>query len=528
MATGFTDFSEYTAGALPSDWTLRFNAVAGQILVAEVSGATGGKTLRIARAPNSPTAYVGASWDDIDADPDRDDVELVCKFRFIAITGNLAGQESTLFVRGSGTGLTNSYLYGAGATRSVSPYRRLTKRTNGSRATLGGGGDLIDNNVWVWARVRANGTSIKSKLWLDSESEPAGWDVEVTDSGITTAGFCGFVSGAFTTEQNDNVEVDVFGYGTNGDTAPKTGSADETAPTLTTPSATQTGATTADLAVTTDEGNGTLYWVVTQSATSPSIAQVQAGQDHTGTTGADSGSQSVSTTGTQTAGATGLTAETTYYAHFQHTDAASNDSAVVTSASFTTSAVPLDPPLGVASVVGVIASTTTAEVTYSYSASDQTGFEYRINDGAPAAIGASPATITGLTAATDYDAPGLQVRAVNAQGAGAWSTAFPFSTQAEPPAEVKGVSIQLYDGSTEQASITGVHALWWDTEDPTGAPTYETTTASTDSVGVLTLDLDASTSLELSGTGFLLLWKPETTVQDSPAFAGRMAIVDIS
>lgn len=528
MATGFTDFSGYTTGELPSDWSLRFDAVAGDILVAEVSGATGGKTLRIAKPPPSSSGYVGASWGAIDALPDRADVELVCRFRFIATGGNLTRQESTLFVRGSGTGVNSSYLYGAGASRSAAPYRRLTKRTNGSRTTLGGGGDLLDNNVWAWARVRAEGTSIKSKHWLDSESEPAGWDVEVTDSDITTAGFCGFVSGVFTTGQNDNVEIDVFGYGTGGDPAPKSAGSDETAPILTSPSGTQAGATTADLAVTTDEGNGTLYWVVTESDTSPSVAQVQAGQDHTGAAAADSGSQSVSTTGTQNAGATGLTAETTYYAHFQHTDAASNDSAVVTSASFTTAAVPLDPPQGTVTISDVTPGVTDAEVAYNYDDSDQTGFEYRINEGAPSAIGSSPATITGLTAATDYDAPGLQVRAVNGEGAGAWSAAFPFSTQAEPPAEVKGVSIQLYDGSTEQASISGIHALWWDSEDPAGTPTYQTTTASTDSAGVLTLDLDAVTTLELTNVGFLLLWKPDAVAQDSLAFSGQLAVVDIS
>lgn len=528
MATGFTDFSEYAADALPSDWTLRFDAVAGDVLIADsVDGATGGKTLRIAKPPPSTSAYVGASWDDIDADADRDDIELVCRFRFIATTGNLTRQELNLFSRGSGTSLSNSNFYAAGASRSAAPYRRLTKRLAGSRVTLDGGGDLIANNEWVWMRVRAEGTAIKAKHWLDSESEPAGWDYEVTDSDISAAGFCGFVSGAFTTGQNDNVEIDVFGYGTGGDPAPKSAGSDETAPTLTSPSGTQTGATTADLSVSTDEANGVLYWVVTQSATTPSIAQVQAGQDHAGAAGADSGSQSVSTTGTQNAGATGLTAETTYYAHFQHTDAASNDSAVVTSASFTTAAVPLYPPQGSVTISDVTPGVTTAEVAYNYDDSDQTGFEYRINEGAPAAIGASPATITGLTAATDYDAPGLQVRAVNAEGAGAWSTSFPFSTQAEPPAEVKGISVQLYDGSTEQASVTGIHALWWDSEDPAGTPTYQTTTASTDSAGVLTLDLDAVTTLELTNVGFLLLWKPDAVAQDSLAFSGQLAVVDI-
>jgi hypothetical protein len=89
---------------------------------------------------------------------------------------------------------------------------------------------------------------------------------------------------------------------------------------------------------TTDEGNGTLYAVVTTSATQPTVGQIKAAQDHTGAAAPWGGSQAISSTGAKTIGASGLTAATTYYAHLVHTDAAANDSNRVTSASFTTSA----------------------------------------------------------------------------------------------------------------------------------------------------------------------------------------------
>lgn len=127
---------------------------------------------------------------------------------------------------------------------------------------------------------------------------------------------------------NDSTVVSASGF--------TTASGDVTAPILSSPSGVVASATSADLSVSTDEGNGTLYWVVTTSATSPSVAQVQAGQDHTGAS-ATSGNQAVSGTGTQNATATGLTTDTTYYAHFQHADAAANDSTVSSSASFTPS-----------------------------------------------------------------------------------------------------------------------------------------------------------------------------------------------
>lgn len=117
---------------------------------------------------------------------------------------------------------------------------------------------------------------------------------------------------------------------------------DTTAPTLSSPTGTATGATTATGTVSTDEGNGTLYAVVTTSATAPSEANVKAGNDHTGTAAAfavgSGAGQAVSATGTQNVSATGLTGSTAYYWHYMHEDAATNRSSVATSASFTTSA----------------------------------------------------------------------------------------------------------------------------------------------------------------------------------------------
>lgn len=104
------------------------------------------------------------------------------------------------------------------------------------------------------------------------------------------------------------------------------GAADTTAPTLTSASATATGATTASGSVTTDEANGTLYWLASANATEL-VATVKAGS-----------SQAVTAIGAQPVTVTGLTASTPYYLHFVHTDAAANDSAVASSAQFTTDA----------------------------------------------------------------------------------------------------------------------------------------------------------------------------------------------
>lgn len=105
---------------------------------------------------------------------------------------------------------------------------------------------------------------------------------------------------------------------------------------LTNPTDTKTGATTATLTVDTDVSNGTLYSVVTTSATNPTKAQVKAGQDHLGAAAAFAGSQAVVATGTQSVSATGLTSATTYFAHFMQESGGGAQSIVVAGDGFTT------------------------------------------------------------------------------------------------------------------------------------------------------------------------------------------------
>lgn len=111
-------------------------------------------------------------------------------------------------------------------------------------------------------------------------------------------------------------------------------SSDTTAPTLSSPVGTATGASTATVGATTNEGNGTLYHVLTASSTAPSAAQVKAGQNNTGSAAIQAGSQAVSSTGAKTFNLTSLSAGT-YYDHLMHEDGVGNQSNVVSSSSFT-------------------------------------------------------------------------------------------------------------------------------------------------------------------------------------------------
>jgi hypothetical protein len=119
---------------------------------------------------------------------------------------------------------------------------------------------------------------------------------------------------------------------------------DNTAPTLSSPAGTGTGSTTANISAATNENNGRLFSVVTDTSTQPAAHFVIRGLDATGQPvgGGGShaifaGSQLVTSTGSKTIGATGLSAGPSYYAHFVHEDANGNISSIASSSAFTTS-----------------------------------------------------------------------------------------------------------------------------------------------------------------------------------------------
>jgi hypothetical protein len=194
-------------------------------------------------------------------------------------------------------------------------------------------GSLVETLGATGGSVLANGETKTLTLTMDGDQISASLGATTlgpyTDTGIATAGKAGIRG----TSGSAQILLDDW-------TADTLGGGDTTAPVLSSPTGTATGSTTATVGATTDEGNGTLYAFVSTSATPPSDADLIAG---TGATWA--GSVAVGSTGAKTLNAVGLTASTGYYAHLLHRDAAANDSNIVTSALFTTSAPGVTPPV---------------------------------------------------------------------------------------------------------------------------------------------------------------------------------------
>lgn len=241
-------------------------------------------------------------------------------------------------------------------------------------------------------RLRVVGNVIS--LYRDAETTPI---ISVTDASPLAA--AGKVGVLVSSPKTVGVHIDNF----SADTL----ATDTTAPTLTSPSATATGTTTASGSVTTNEANGTLYYLASANA-SESVATVKAGS-----------SQAVSASGVQNVTVSGLTASTSYYLHFVHTDAAANDSTVATSTQFTTSAAG---DTTVPTLTGSVTFTSITQTGYTAqwpAGSDNvavTGYEYQIGGTAGAWTGAGnnlSVAITGRTAGTTET---VYVRAYDAAG----------------------------------------------------------------------------------------------------------------
>jgi hypothetical protein len=217
---------------------------------------------------------------------------------------------------------------------------------------------------------------------------------------------------------------------------------------------------------------------------------------------------------------------------FEYTNVTSYDNALIAvSIAPAAAGSPPDAP-----TIGTTTSIThsSASVNWTDNSDDETGFkvEYAVSpysswtaaSASPAAADAETLSVTGLSASTTYKA---RVAATNASGDSAWQETAEFSTTAAP---VTGIRLQLHDGATEQASLTGITVAWFDDDDPAtmGAPSYQSSTETTDADGWIEVDLTGETALDIGDPGFLIVYKAGATAADDIVFAGRIVTEDIA
>lgn len=195
MAQHFLDFSSYTVGNTPSDWTL--NIGSGDPTVESVSGAEGGVVLECETGSTEWTF----SYDEVS----HEDIEVLGKFRADSTDGGFG-----LVARAQGDTSYLGYVWTGDDTIN------LAYLDNGSWNFIDDASFTFSANTWYWMRLRVNGSDISIKIWEDGQSEPGSWNISTTDNNITGSGDAGI----YLTSTNALLEYDIIGIGTNGDTAP--------------------------------------------------------------------------------------------------------------------------------------------------------------------------------------------------------------------------------------------------------------------------------------------------------------------
>lgn len=194
VMTYFTDFSEYTTGVAPSDWTAGWTTGDVTYSVEETSGV---KYLKVNKTATSRSLL---SWDAV---------------------GTVANCEITAKIKAVGRSTTSSQysmnglaLRAGGAAGSENAYRtaldrdlvgfQLTKLVSGSSTTLS---TSVSDPVWTltewrWVKLQAFGQGVRARTWLDGEAEPSTWLVSVTDASLTSG-----VAGIWVFDSGNDMEV---------------------------------------------------------------------------------------------------------------------------------------------------------------------------------------------------------------------------------------------------------------------------------------------------------------------------------
>ena len=193
--------------ALPTGWTPRWNTSPDW---------TGANPYPIPRGVTND--WTGLSVDAIDSDANRDAVELYIRFT----TPATLQTTRFLFVRGAGAdeSATHIHLSILGSGHSLGYCSGSDTRVNIQTHSTTYVGSTVYHAV-----MRANGTTLQTKVWADGDSEPGAWQINTTDPNVTGVGWVGLC-------QNSSVNqltVHAFGIGTNGDAAPRSAPSGDTA-----------------------------------------------------------------------------------------------------------------------------------------------------------------------------------------------------------------------------------------------------------------------------------------------------------
>lgn len=220
----FTDFSEHSMGSSPEDWSERWVVGGQELEVIDRADATGGRALEHRILVPDRRAW---SWD---VPSGSSTVDIVTRMRAdrpgarFGLIGRGAGEGT---IRDQQDGFTVELESGDPDMRSRG-YDRRRSRTPERPHGTGHGADESSvgwrPDTWYWMRLNlqdgAGGVDLRAKVWSGAaEDEPADWQHVADGVDPNDVGADGWMG--ITGQHIEGVRhFDVFGVGTNGDTAP--------------------------------------------------------------------------------------------------------------------------------------------------------------------------------------------------------------------------------------------------------------------------------------------------------------------
>ncbi|MEX2284710.1 MAG: hypothetical protein WEE89_19635 [Gemmatimonadota bacterium] len=121
--------------------------------------------------------------------------------------------------RGPGIALRHT-MNGALETAYVAYFRpglnqlEINRFLNGAWAYIAATPFTTSLNTWYWMRFRADGSTLRLRVWADGTTEPTGWNITATNTGIANGSVGAYVY------ENNTVDYDVFTFASGGATAP--------------------------------------------------------------------------------------------------------------------------------------------------------------------------------------------------------------------------------------------------------------------------------------------------------------------
>jgi hypothetical protein len=207
-----TDFSGLPTGQAPAGWTPMWDrSTPDRFLVQSSTAAADGRVLQWDGTTLSGAARYGLAYDGFGSVADQ---EVFGRFR-VASTGS--GNHGALVVRMSGTAVDErGYRLSISGQNAV-----LSTYDNGGYQQIASVPFAWTAGTWINMRLRMTGMTLRGRVWLASQPEPAAWNVTHSDTHYMLDNYASGKPGLVTVDRAV-VEWDFWSAALGGATAPTT------------------------------------------------------------------------------------------------------------------------------------------------------------------------------------------------------------------------------------------------------------------------------------------------------------------